>query len=228
MNPTSPARRRKTSPRLPAPCTRSPTRCSRSASPTSARARTSAPAGITRPAARLPRTTAPQALSRARHHHHHRPAGGRLSIPGQPRTLIPAAPEPPPNRHPGPPAGQPAQASSPRNRSGQGSLPHAHCPVPDNSARYGGFDLGGPVRLAMGLAPNLPVNVAITELSPGDVINSGPGRRTAAVVAADGGAVVADGGVAHLGVVLVEQALPDLHWREPGFGEEPGADQRPY
>jgi hypothetical protein len=38
------------------------------------------------------------------------------------------------------------------------------CPVPDKSARYGGFDLDGPVWLAMGLAPNLPVNVATTGL----------------------------------------------------------------
>src|SRR2546430_17682613 len=37
------------------------------------------PAGITRPAARLPGTPASEALSRLRHHHHHQPPGGRLS-----------------------------------------------------------------------------------------------------------------------------------------------------
>ena len=42
------------------------------------------------------------------HHHHHQPAGGRLSTRRLTARPVPAAPEPPPTRHPGPPAGQPA------------------------------------------------------------------------------------------------------------------------
>jgi hypothetical protein len=99
----NPERRRRPSPRSRTPCSRSPTRSQeRSALPGPGRGLLHPP-GITRPAARLPRTTAPEALSRLRHHHHYQPAGGRLNIHGPQRTLITAPPEPPPNRHPGPP-----------------------------------------------------------------------------------------------------------------------------
>jgi hypothetical protein len=51
---------------------------------------------------------------------------GSFNIRGQRRTLIPAAPEPPPNRHPARPPDKPAPPPSPRHRSSQGLLPHAH------------------------------------------------------------------------------------------------------
>ena len=98
------------------------------------------PPGITRPAARLPGTTAPEALSRLRHHHHHQPAGGRLNIHRQHHTLIPAAPEPPPNRHPRPaPAGQTSATTQPSPPPGPGFAP-ARPPGPSFRVSGGATD----------------------------------------------------------------------------------------